>query len=151
MAPAPEPALKTPLPQAESPWQGDFLSQADFNELEARDFPVIGPDRDPLAGTAEARYRALIRHLPDTVVALYDRDLIGVSIDGPRVAEASFPAEAFEGKPLRAVMPAADYDRVEPHYRAALEGVASSHELTPLANGVVYHLEIVPFRLRPGG
>ncbi|MEA2430645.1 MAG: hypothetical protein QOI19_1118 [Thermoleophilaceae bacterium] len=127
------------------------MSQADFQGLDARDFPVIGPDHDALEGTAEARYRALVRHLPDTVVALYDRDLIGVSIDGPRVAEANFPAEAFEGKPLSAVMPAADYDRVAPLYRAALEGVPSTFELAPLENGIVYLVEIVPFRPRPGG
>ena len=102
-------------------------------------------------GTAEARYRALIRHLPDTVVALYDRDLIGVSIDGPRVAEANFPAEAFEGKPLKAVMPEADYERLLPHYHAALAGTASSFELEPLANGVVFQVEIVPFRPCPDG
>jgi hypothetical protein len=83
------------------------------------------------------------------VVALYDRDLLGVSIDGPRVAEANFPAEAFEGMPLNAVMPPADFERLEPHYRAALEGTTSSHELTPLDNGVVYHVEIIPFRPYP--
>ncbi|HEY0631527.1 MAG TPA: EAL domain-containing protein [Thermoleophilaceae bacterium] len=127
------------------------MSQADFQGLDARDFPVIGPEHDALAGTAEARYRALVRHLPDTVVALYDRDLIGVSIDGPRVAEANFPAEAFEGKPLSSVMPAADYERVVPLYRAALEGVPSTFELAPLENGVVYQVEIVPFRPRPDG
>src|SRR4051812_40787345 len=102
-------------------------------------------------GSAEARYRALIRHLPDTIVALYDRDLLGVSIDGPRVAEANYPAEAFEGKPLRAVMPAADYERLEPVYRAALKGTAASMELAPLDNGMVYHLEIIPFRPLPDG
>jgi diguanylate cyclase (GGDEF)-like protein/PAS domain S-box-containing protein len=100
---------------------------------------------------AEARYRALVRHLPDTVVALYDTDLLGVSIEGPRVTEVGYPKEAFEGKPLSRVMPAADYDRLEPLYRAALDGRQSSIELQPLENGVVYHLEIIPFRPVPGG
>ncbi len=99
-----------------------------------------------MVGSAEARYRALIRHLPDTIVALLDRDLLGVSIDGPRVAEANFPGEAFEGMPLNAAMPAADFERLEPHYRAALSGEPSSHELTPLENGTVYQVEIIPFR-----
>src|SRR3954447_23393372 len=101
---------------------GFFLSQADIDRLDARDFPVLGPDHDALTSDAEARYRALIRHLPDTIVALYDRDLIGVSIDGPRVAEANYPAEAFEGKPLGSVMPAADYEDLLPLYQAALTG-----------------------------
>jgi diguanylate cyclase (GGDEF)-like protein/PAS domain S-box-containing protein len=127
------------------------LSQADIDRLDARDFPVLGPDHDALASDAEARYRALIRHLPDTIVALYDRDLIGVSIDGPRVAEANYPAEAFEGKPLGSVMPAADYEDLEPLYQAALTGTAGSTELEPLENGMVYHLEIIPFRPHPDG
>jgi diguanylate cyclase (GGDEF)-like protein len=104
-----------------------------------------------LSGSGDARYRALIRHLPDTIVALYDRDLLGVSIDGQRVAEANFPADTFEGKPLSAVMPAADYDRLEPLYRSALTGTAGSAELEPLENGMVYHLEIIPFRPHPDG
>jgi diguanylate cyclase (GGDEF)-like protein/PAS domain S-box-containing protein len=127
------------------------LAQADINRLDTGDFPVIGADRDSLAYDAEARYRALVRHLPDTVVALYDRDLRGVSMDGPRVAAANFPAEAFEGKPLKAVVPPADYDRILPLYRAALEGHKSTFELTPLENGTVYQVEIVPFRPRAGG
>jgi diguanylate cyclase (GGDEF)-like protein/PAS domain S-box-containing protein len=122
------------------------LSQADTNPIAARDFPIIGPDDDVLTRTAEARYRALLRHLPDTIVALYDRNLMGVSMDGPRVAEANYPAEAFEGKPLKAVMPAQDYDRLLPLYQAALAGEPSSYELSPLENGYVYQLEIVPFR-----
>jgi diguanylate cyclase (GGDEF)-like protein/PAS domain S-box-containing protein len=127
------------------------LSQADIDRVDARDFPVIGPEPYSLSSDAEARYRALIRHLPDTIVALYDRDLIGVSIDGPRIAEVNYPSEAFEGKHLKAVMPAADYERLLPRYRAALEGESSTIELAPLENGKVYQLEVVPFRSRHGG
>jgi diguanylate cyclase (GGDEF)-like protein/PAS domain S-box-containing protein len=129
------------------------LSTADFDDLDVSALPSLsqaGP-ADPLADSAHARYHALIRHLPDTVVALYDRDLIGVSMDGPRLAEVGFRQEHFVGQPLRAVMPACDYDRLEPHYRAALDGIASSHELTPLENGVVYHVELIPFRPCPDG
>jgi diguanylate cyclase (GGDEF)-like protein/PAS domain S-box-containing protein len=132
------------------------LAGADTNTHNLGDFPVIGPADaalpPPLATVgADARYRALVRHLPDTVVALFDRDLLGVSIDGPRLAEANFPPEAFEGKPLSSIMPPADYDRLEPHYQAALAGTGSSHELTPLENGIVFQVEIVPFRPHPDG
>jgi diguanylate cyclase (GGDEF)-like protein/PAS domain S-box-containing protein len=131
------------------------LSTADIHDIGLDGgLPGLGPSdtrATRLEETADARYSALIRHLPDTVVALYDRDLLGVSIEGPRVAEAGFPMEAFEGKPLSAVMPPVDYDRLEPQYRAALEGKQSSHELTPLENGVVYHIEIIPFRPVAGG
>jgi diguanylate cyclase (GGDEF)-like protein/PAS domain S-box-containing protein len=131
------------------------LSTADIHDIGLDGgLPGLGPSdtrATRLEETADARYSALIRHLPDTVVALYDRDLLGVSIEGPRVAEAGFPMEAFEGKPLSAVMPPVDYERLEPQYRAALEGKQSSHELTPLENGVVYHIEIIPFRPVAGG
>jgi diguanylate cyclase (GGDEF)-like protein len=127
------------------------LSQADAPDFELHGFPTLGPEPHALSGSSDARYRALIRHLPDTVVALYDRDLRGVSIDGPRIAEVNFPLETFVGQPLSAVMPAADYDRLLPHYQAALAGTPSSIELEPLSNGVVYHVEIIPFRPFPDG
>ena len=127
------------------------MSQPDIDRLDAHDFPTFGPDYDPLTRDAEARYRALIRHLPDTIVALYDRDLTGVSIDGPRIAEVNYPVEAFEGKHLKSVMPPPDYERLLPLYRAALEGESSTIELAPLENGKVYQLEIVPFRPGKGG
>jgi diguanylate cyclase (GGDEF)-like protein/PAS domain S-box-containing protein len=130
------------------------LSTTDIDGTD-RALPSLAPEDDGggnwLAGSSDARYRALIRHLPDTVVALYDRNLRGVSIDGPRLAEVGFSPEAFEGRPLSAVMPPADYARLEPHYRAALDGTASSFELAPLANGVVYRVEIIPFRPSPSG
>jgi diguanylate cyclase (GGDEF)-like protein len=85
------------------------------------------------------------------VVALYDRDLMGVSIEGPRLREAAFPAEAFEGRHLSAVVPAGDYERVAPLYAAALNGAQASVELGALENGVVYQVEIIPFRPRPDG
>jgi diguanylate cyclase (GGDEF)-like protein len=131
------------------------MSTADLHKSGIDGLPCIaGPEAERaswLVGIAEARDRALIRHLPDTGVALYDRDLRGVSIDGPRLAKVDFPAEAFVGKPLSAVMPPDDYARLEPHYRAALRGKQSSFELSPLENGVVYHVEIIPFRPHPDG
>ena len=99
-----------------------------------------------LAAATDAHYRALIRHLPDTVVALYDRDLNGVSIDGPVVQEVGFDTSTFVGKPLSDMLPPEDHARLEPLYRAALNGHQSTAELTPLPNGVAYQIEIIPFR-----
>src|SRR3954447_24349060 len=48
-------------------------------------------------------------------------------------------------------MPAADYEDLLPLYQAALIGEPSTYELSPLGNGKVYLLEIVPFRPRKGG
>src|SRR3954453_12601585 len=121
------------------PRAGGFflLTRAHTDDISG--FPVIGPADAPLmpvaSVSAEARYRALVRHLPDTVVALYDRDLLGVSIDGPPLIEAHFPAHEFEGKPLAEVMPEVDHEHLLPKYRAALDGEASSCERAPLENG----------------
>ena len=129
------------------------MARIDTNDI--GDFPTIGPadaSLPPIVSVgAEARYRALVRSLPDTIVALYDRDLLGVSIDGPRLTEVGFDTEGFAGAPLSVAVPPADYDRLEPHYRAALRGVPSSHELTPLESGTVYQVEVVPFRPHPDG
>ncbi len=121
----------------------------------AQGFPTLGPDHDRAADLVpngdDPRYRALIRNLPDTVVALYDCDLIGVSIDGPRLHDVAFRTETFEGKHLSAVMPAADYERLAPVYADALNGIQASVELGALENGVVFRVEIIPFRPRPDG
>jgi diguanylate cyclase (GGDEF)-like protein/PAS domain S-box-containing protein len=94
----------------------------------------------------DARYRALVRNLPDTVVAVHDRDLRGVSIDGPIVAQVGFPVERFEGVALDQLLGADDYKRLAPAYLAALGGetVAIEFEYTP--SGAVYHVEVVPLR-----
>jgi diguanylate cyclase (GGDEF)-like protein len=128
------------------------LSTPDIDGIGLEGFPAFGleDERDArLEGTGDARYRALIRHLPDTVVALYDRDLNGVSIDGPVLHEVSFRLADFVGKPLRAMLAPEDHARLEPIYRAALAGSQASLELGPLENGVSYQLEIIPFRRGP--
>jgi diguanylate cyclase (GGDEF)-like protein/PAS domain S-box-containing protein len=97
------------------------------------------------APAVDARYRALVRNLPDAVVAVHDRDLRGVSIDGEALARAGFDRSAFVGRPLRDLIDPADYDRLAGHYRAALEGHQSATELVH-ATGSVYHLSVVPLR-----
>ncbi|MEA2426388.1 MAG: hypothetical protein QOF37_16 [Thermoleophilaceae bacterium] len=95
----------------------------------------------------DARYRALVRNLPDTVVAVHDRELRGVSIDGPILARVGYPAERFEGRTLREILPDdTEFARLEPHYRAALEGRPASTEFEFGATGTVYSVEIVPLR-----
>ena len=129
------------------------MSTADIDGI---GFPGLGDlgleaDREArLADTSDAQYRALIRHLPDTVVALYDRDLNGVSIDGPAIRAVNFDVSQFVGKPLDAVLSPQDHARLEPVYKAALAGTQSSFELGPLETGVTYQLEIIPFRRSAG-
>jgi diguanylate cyclase (GGDEF)-like protein/PAS domain S-box-containing protein len=112
-----------------------------------------GSAQDPHDGglAVGARYRALVRNLPDCVVAVHDRDLRGVSIDGPVLARVGYSAESFAGRTLDEIVPPDDYPRLEPAYRAALGGRAVSTEFQYSPSGAVYSVEIVPLRESPGG
>jgi PAS domain-containing protein len=103
------------------------------------------PTRDG-ALAVDARYRALVRNLPDTVVAVHDRDLRGVSIDGPTVGRVGFDPAHFEGVPLERLLGAEDYERLGPIFHAALAGetVTTEFEYTP--SGAIYSVEVVPLR-----
>jgi diguanylate cyclase (GGDEF)-like protein/PAS domain S-box-containing protein len=94
----------------------------------------------------DARYRALVRNLPDTVVAVHDRNLVGVSIDGPLVERIGYDTSRFAGVPLQELLGPDDHARLDPFYRAALAGetVATEFEYSP--SGAVYQVEIVPLR-----
>src|SRR5579884_3575518 len=96
-----------------------------------------------VASVAIARYRALLRSLPDTIVAVYDRDLRGVLLEGPALAISD--QESFVGRPL-AEFQADDYASLETPYREALAGRPTSMEFLSSMNGRVYQLEIGPLR-----
>jgi diguanylate cyclase (GGDEF)-like protein len=99
----------------------------------------------------DARYRALVRNLPNTVVCVHDRDLRGVSIDGPVLAKVGYPRGAFEGKTLAEILCAADFERLEPYYRAALAGKAGVTEFQYSGSGAVYHVSVLPLREEESG
>src|SRR4051812_17081392 len=86
----------------------------------------------------DARYRALVRNLPDAVVSVHDRELRGVSIDGPILARVGFSPERFEGVTLHDLLGPDDYERLAPHYLAALKGETSSGEFFYSRTGTVY-------------
>ena len=67
------------------------------------------------------------------------------------LARLDYPRELFEGKRLREVLDPADFERLEPRYRAALEGEAASIEFEFRSSGRHYRLEIVPLREDDGG
>ncbi len=97
----------------------------------------------------DARYRALVRNLPDCVVVVHDRDLRGVSIDGPIVDRVGFSRAQFVGSSLEDLLPADTVSRLEPAYRAALDGRAASIEFQYAPSGTFYSVEIVPLRESP--
>ena len=70
----------------------------------------------------DARYRALVANLPDTVVTLFDTDLRIVVAEGAQLTRRGLDPEAYAGMPLAETMPAEQFARIAPHYRAALAG-----------------------------
>jgi diguanylate cyclase (GGDEF)-like protein/PAS domain S-box-containing protein len=94
----------------------------------------------------DARYRALVRNLPDCVVTVHDRELRGVSIDGPVLQRVGYDASGFVGVTLRELLGLDAYERLAPYYTAALDGQSGSTEFEWGQGGVVYRLEVLPLR-----
>jgi diguanylate cyclase (GGDEF)-like protein/PAS domain S-box-containing protein len=120
------------------------LARALFDPIEERH--GSSPTRRDAALAVDARYRALVRNMPDTVVAVHDCDLRGVSIDGPVLARVGYDTSRFVGKSLREIIPPDDYDRLVPAYLAALDGETVSHEYQYSPSGSTYRVEVVPLR-----
>src|SRR3954447_15074500 len=93
-----------------------------------------------------ARYRALVRNLPDCVVTVHDRDLRGVSIDGPALQRVGYDDSGFVGVTLRELLGPDGYERLAPYYVAALDGQSGSTEFEWGPSGAAYRLEVLPLR-----
>jgi diguanylate cyclase (GGDEF)-like protein/PAS domain S-box-containing protein len=93
---------------------------------------------------SEARFRTLVSHLPDTMLSIYDRDLICVAIDGPILEAQGFDSASFEGRRLDEIVPPKNLAQLEPRLRAALAGESSNFEYESHLNDVHYDVEIVP-------
>ena len=94
---------------------------------------------------SELRHRALVEHLPDAVVVLFDRDLRCVMAEGTMLRKQGLTSADLVGRPLRETVPPERYEQLEPAYRAALEGEFSRIEYTSPRNGVEYEMDVVPF------
>jgi diguanylate cyclase (GGDEF)-like protein/PAS domain S-box-containing protein len=123
----------------------DRLSKALSDPLDDHKLGDAVPERAG-ALAVDARYRALVRNLPDAVVTVHDRDLRGVSIDGPMLARVGYHPERFAGTTFGDLLDADTVAILEPLYRAALEGDTVSTEFVYAPSGRVYALEIVPLR-----
>ncbi|AEH36500.1 PAS domain S-box protein [Halopiger xanaduensis] len=93
---------------------------------------------------SEQRYRALIDHFPNGVVALVDEDLTYRTVGGDSQYTADAPAEEIEGRSVSEVVSAELAAELVPRYEAALEGESSGFEAT--INGRTFDFRIVPIR-----
>jgi PAS domain S-box-containing protein len=95
---------------------------------------------------SEARYKALVAHLPDSTVLLFDHDLRLVLAEGDRMYAHGYDPQAIEGRLLEDVLPAEGFTRLEPHYRAALGGEPVSFDWDSLDGTATYWVQIAPLR-----
>ncbi len=93
---------------------------------------------------SEARYKALIGHLPDSTVHLFDHDLRLVLAEGDLMRNHGYDPPALEGQLLADVVPAAAYERLAPEYRAALAGDARSFDYDTTDGRATFWVQIAP-------
>ncbi|WIV68394.1 PAS domain S-box protein [Natrialbaceae archaeon AArc-T1-2] len=93
---------------------------------------------------SERRYRTLIEHFPNGVVALVDEDLHYATFGGTLEGRADIPREELEGQYLPGVLPEEIAEIVVPRYEAALEGEPSEFEAP--VDDEIYRFHFHPVR-----
>lgn len=79
---------------------------------------------------SEARYRALVRHLPNVAVLLFDQELRYLLAHGTALERQGYSEGQIEGRTLWGVLPRETAEQLEPYYRAALMGDTGALEMT---------------------
>ncbi len=87
-------------------------------------------------------YRTLARNFPNGGVFLFDRDLRYTLAEGARIAAVGLKSESFEGKTIGQALQPEMRQMLEPVYRQALAGVATTFE-APYQDRV-YLVQVVP-------
>ena len=95
---------------------------------------------------SEARYKALIAHLPDSTIHLFDHELRLLLSEGERMRAHGYDPQMLEGQLLQDAVPPVVYERLGPEYRAALEGETRSFDLDTLDGSATYWVQIAPLR-----
>ena len=95
---------------------------------------------------SEARYKALIAHLPDSTLHLFDHDLRLLLCEGDRMLSHDYEPQALEGRLLAEVLPAEAFERLAPAYRAALAGETRSFDLDSSDGRATYWVQMGPLR-----
>jgi PAS domain S-box-containing protein len=95
-------------------------------------------------------YRTLASNIPSGAVALFDRELRYIVVDGAGVFDAAgVSKELLVGRPMQEGLPDETWELLEPLYRAALDGRPTSAEV-PL-RGRTYFVHTVPIPDATGG
>jgi Amt family ammonium transporter len=97
---------------------------------------------------SEELYRTLAHHFPNGYVILFDRELRAQIAEGEALADFGLTSEMVEGRTAREVLPEALSRLLEPYLQAALDGVASSREVTTDTSTYLVHM--LPVRDQDG-
>ena len=97
-----------------------------------------------LLAQSEARYRALLDHLPDTVAVVLDTELRVVIGAGADLAPRGLNGDAMRGKRFDELIAADDIDYLERTFRSAFRGEATSTEFRSKVTGIDNLLDVVP-------
>jgi PAS domain S-box-containing protein len=119
-----------------------------FNAIFSREDKLVylsGKDVSARTETSvlHARYRALVSNLPDTVVMLFDADLVILVMEGMQLQRIGLDSSRYDGRPMADTMPAAEFAQYEPRYRAALAGEPQQFDVAA-DDGRIYAVQAVP-------
>jgi PAS domain S-box-containing protein len=103
-----------------------------------RDVSLLRASSDSLR-LAEARYRLLVRNLPNSAIILCDRDMRFVLVDGPEITATGFSKEVMEGHTIYEALPPDFVKLVEGNIRRVLGGEVFSAELPFGDRFYLYH------------
>jgi len=89
-------------------------------------------------------HRAIASSFPDGAVLLFDRELRYLVAGGAALRDVGYASAGLEGRTAYEVLPPAALERLEPIYRAALDGREEQADLE--ARGRIYELRAGPVR-----
>jgi PAS domain S-box-containing protein len=85
--------------------------------------------RDEAVRSSERQYRTLAHHIPNGIVAMFDRDLRFLLADGMGLTTLGRTSAAMEGHTIWEVLPPKTVEVIEPLFRAVFEGTAGDAEV----------------------
>jgi PAS domain S-box-containing protein len=91
---------------------------------------------------SEARYRTVVRNLPQTVVLFFDAELRHTFADGPGLQALGLTPEGLEGRTVWETLPGDLAAALAPHYAAARSGQTAALDVEYAQH--IYRIQVVP-------
>ncbi len=91
----------------------------------------------------EARYKTLVESMPDVLIALFDRDLRMLALEGGALERLPIPVSSMIGKRVDELMGTDRIDEVAPHLHAALQGESAVFDFD-MSNGRTWGVQVIP-------